>query len=167
MPVPDRRDPVASLERTALEVLLQLPGLVPPDADDLESDTFTVPAYRAVHEALRAAGGPRAGRVAVTGPDADATGWVDQVIEEASAPVRPLVTELAVAPVPEDRADALADYVRGVVLRLVEIGCTRQIADLRGRLQRMDAEADTAAYSAAFAELVALEGRRRTLRESA
>ncbi|WP_263730269.1 DNA primase [Cellulomonas sp. SG140] len=165
LPVPDRRDPVASLERTALEVLLQLPALVPSDADDLGSDTFTVPAYRAVHEALRAAGGPQAGRVVAAG--GDATGWVGQVIEEASEPVRPLVTELAVAPVPEDRADALADYVRGVVLRLVEIGCTRQIAELRGRLQRMDAQADSAAYSAAFAELVALEGRRRTLRESA
>ncbi|OJV58090.1 MAG: DNA primase [Cellulomonas sp. 73-145] len=165
LPVPDRRDPVASLERTALEVLLQLPALVPSDADDLGSDTFTVPAYRAVHEALRAAGGPQAGRVVAAG--GDATGWVGQVIEEASEPVRPLVTELAVAPVPEDRADALADYVRGVVLRLVEIGCTRQIAELRGRLQRMDAQADAAAYSAAFAELVALEGRRRTLRESA
>lgn len=165
LPVPDRRDPVASLERTALEVLLQLPALVPPDADDLGSDTFTVPAYRAVHEALRAAGGPQAGRVVAAG--GDATGWVGQVIEESSEPVRPLVTELAVAPVPEDRADALADYVRGVVLRLVEIGCTRQIAELRGRLQRMDAQADAAAYSAAFAELVALEGRRRTLRESA
>lgn len=165
LPVPDRRDPVASLERTALEVLLQLPALVPPDADDLGSDTFTVPAYRAVHEALRAAGGPQAGRV--VGAGGDATGWVGQVIEEASEPVRPLVTELAVAPVPEDRADALADYVRGVVLRLVEIACTRQIAELRGRLQRMDAQADAAAYSAAFAELVALEGRRRTLRESA
>ncbi|MBN9325482.1 MAG: DNA primase, partial [Cellulomonas sp.] len=101
LPVPDRRDPVASLERTALEVLLQLPALVPSDADDLGSDTFTVPAYRAVHEALRAAGGPQAGRVVAAG--GDATGWVGQVIEEASEPVRPLVTELAVAPVPEDR----------------------------------------------------------------
>ncbi|OZB88556.1 MAG: DNA primase [Microbacterium sp. 14-71-5] len=165
--VSDRRDPVASLERTALEVLLQLPGLVPADADDLESDSFTVPAYRAVHEALRAAGGPRAGRTAAVAAGGDATAWVGQVIEEASEPVRPLVTELAVAPLPEDRADALAEYVRGVVLRLVELGCTRQIADLRGRLQRMDAQADAAAYSAAFAELVALEGRRRTLRESA
>ncbi len=167
LPVPDRRDPVAALERTALEVLLQLPGLVPPDADDLESDTFTVPAYRAVHEALRAAGGPRGGRTAVASTGGDATAWVGEVIEQASEPVRALVTELAVTPVPEDRADVLADYVRGVVLRLVEIACTRQIADLRGRLQRMDADADAVAYSAAFAELVALEGRRRTLRESA
>ena len=50
---------------------------------------------------------------------------------------------------------------------LVEIGYTRHIAELRGRLQRMDATADPAAYQAAFAELVQVEGRRRTLRESA
>ena len=79
----------------------------------------------------------------------------------------PLVTELAVAPLPEDRPESLEGYVKGVVLRLVEIGFTRHIADLRGRLQRMDAEADPAAYQAAFAELVEVEGRRRNLRESA
>jgi len=166
VPVPDRRDPVASVERTALEVLLQQPALVPVDADDLGPDAFGVPAYRAVHDAIRAAGGPAGARTVVQAAGGVATGWVGLVLEEAVEALHPLITELAVAPLPEDRPDALADYVRGVVRRLVEIGCTRQIADLRGRLQRMDAEADPAAYSAVFAELVALEGRRRTLRES-
>ncbi len=164
LPMPDRRDPVAQVERTTLEVLLQVPGLVPFDADDLAPDAFGVPAYRAVHEAIGAAGGPAEARrlVAEVG---NATGWVGRVLEEAAEPVRPLVTELAVAPLPEDRPDALGDYVRGVVRRLVEIGFTRRIAEARGRLQRM-AE-DDPAYGATFAELVALEGRRRTLRESA
>ena len=80
--------------------------------------------------------------------------------------MRALVTELAVAPLPEDRPEALEGYVKGVVLRLVEIGYTRHIAELRGRLQRMDADADQAAYQAAFAELVQVEGQRRSLRES-
>ncbi|MGN8245147.1 DNA primase [Cellulomonas soli] len=167
MPVPDRRDPVAQVERTALEVVLQHPELVPEEFDELAADAFAAPAYRAVHEAVRAAGGLGAGRAAVQGAGGTATGWVGQVIEQAAAPVQPLVTELAVAPLPEDRPDVLGDYVRGVVLRLVEIGFTRHIAELRGRLQRMDATADPAGYQAAFAELVAVEGRRRTLRESA
>lgn len=162
MPLPDRRDPVAQIERTALEVVLQEPTLVPEEFDALADDAFAAPAYRAVHEAIRAAGGLAAGRAA-----ASSTAWVGAVLEEAAGPVQPLVTELAVAPLPEDRADALGDYVRGVVLRLVEIGFTRHIAELRGRLQRMDASADPAAYQAAFAELVEVEGRRRTLRESA
>ena len=58
-------------------------------------------------------------------------------------------------------------YVRGVVGALVDMGVTREIAAARGRLQRMDAERDTEAYSAAFADLIALEGRRRALRSQA
>lgn len=166
MPVPDRRDPVAQIERTALEVVLQRPDLVAADFDELPSDAFGAPAYRAVHEAIRAAGGLTAARPLVQA-SGGSTGWVGAVIEEAAEPVRALVTELAVAPLPEDRPESLEGYVKGVVLRLVEIGFTRHIADLRGRLQRMDAEADPAAYQAAFAELVEVEGRRRNLRESA
>jgi DNA primase len=162
---PDRRDPVALVERTALEVLLQVPALAPLDADDLAPDAFGVPAYRAVHEAMLAAGGMAQARQLVEAAGGAATGWVGRVLEEAAEPVRPLVTELAVAPLPEDRPDALGDYVAGVIRRLVEIGYTRKIAEARGRLQRM-AE-DDPAYGATFAELVALEGRRRTLRESA
>jgi DNA primase len=162
-PVPDRRDPVAQVERTVLEVLLQMPALVPLDADDLAPDAFAVPAYRAVHEAVVAAGGPPEARRLVA-DGGQATAWVGRVLEEAAEPVRPLVGELAVAPLPEDRPDALGDYVRGVVRRLLEIGLTRRIAEARGRLQRM-AE-DDQAYGATFAELVALEGRRRTLRET-
>jgi DNA primase len=164
LPVPDRRDPVAQVERTTLEVLLQAPSLVPLDADDLAADAFAAPAYRAVHEAVVAAGGPAEGRRLVAA-GGNATAWVGRVLEEAAEPVRPLVTELAVAPLPEDRPDALGDYVRGVVRRLLEIGLTRRIAEARGRLQRMPE--DDPAYGATFAELVTLEGRRRTLRDSA
>jgi len=169
LPVPDRRDPVAQVERTTLEVVLQRPDLVPDEFDELVGDAFSVPAYRAVHEAVRAAGGVVSGRalVRLDRPDVDASRWVGAVIEQAAEPVRGLVTELAVAPVPEDRPEALPGYVRGVVLRLVELGFTRRIADLRSQLQRMDADADPAGYRAAFADLAALETRRRTLRESA
>lgn len=166
MPVPDRRDPVAQIERTALEVVLQRPDLVASDFDELPSDAFGAPAYRAVHEAIRAAGGLAVARPLLQS-SGGSTGWVGAVIEQAAEPVRALVTELAVAPLPEDRPESLEGYVKGVVLRLVEIGFTRHIADLRGRLQRMDADADPAAYQAAFAELVEVEGRRRNLRESA
>ncbi|MCG2799661.1 MAG: DNA primase, partial [Cellulomonas sp.] len=155
---PDHRDPVASLERTALEAVLQRPDLVPEQFDELASDTFAAPAHRAVHEAVRAAGG------VATGHGLDAAAWVAAVAEEAAEPVRSLVTELAVAPMPADREEAMAEYVRGVTNRLVEIGFTRRIADLRGRLQRT-APSDPE-YGPVFAELVAVEGRRRLLRES-
>ena len=158
-------DPVLMVERTALEVVLQAPALVPAEFDELGADAFAAPAHRAVHEAIRAAGGVAVGRASV-GEDGSSTAWVGAVLDEAAEAVRPLVTELAVAPVPEDRPEAVGDYVRGVVLRLVEMGFTRQIAELRGRLQRMDSAADPQRYQDTFAELVAIEGRRRSLREN-
>ncbi len=93
-----------------------------------------------------------------------AAAWVERVRDEAAGPVAGLVTELAVAPLPEDRPEAIEDYVHGVMDALVDLGLTRQIADARGRLQRMDPVAEADPYAAAFAELVALEGRRRALR---
>ncbi|MDQ0426697.1 MULTISPECIES: DNA primase [Cellulomonas] len=165
MTAPDRRDPVAQVERTALEVVLQHPTLVPPDFDALAPDACTAPAYRAVHEAVRAAGGVSAAADLVArGGEA---AWVGAVLEEAAEPVRPLLTEMSVAPLPEDRPESLPGYVRGVVMRLVDIGYTRRIADVRGRLQRLDAAADAGEQRALLGELLELEARRRSLRESA
>ncbi len=159
---PDRTDPVAKLERNALEVLLQHPGAVDAAAvDDLAPDAFTVPAFRAVHEAIRAAGG------LTSAAGGSPAAWVDRVREEAALPVQPLVLELAVTPLPEDRPDAVDGYARGVVTALVDLGITRRIADLRGRLQRMDPQREVEAYQAAFADLIALESRRRALRQDA
>jgi DNA primase len=168
MSLPDPRDPVAATERRALEAVLQMPDLVPPEFDDLAPDAFTAPAYRAVHAAIRAAGGAAAARqrVAASGPGAT-VGWVEAVREEAAGPVEGLITQLAVAPLPEDRADRLPGYARGLVMALVEMEITRHIADLRGRLQRMDAQADPDGYRALAAELFDHENRRRALRESA
>lgn len=156
-PRPVEQDPVARLERTVLEAVLQHPDLVDADAfDALPADTFAVPALRAVHEAVRAAGGLGAVRQ-------DVAAWVDRVREEAAIPVAGLVAELAVSPLPQDREDALEDYVNGLLVALVDVGLTRQIAAARGRLQRM--EPTDEAYQQVFGDLVALEGRRRAMRE--
>jgi DNA primase len=154
---------VARLERQALEVVLQQPLLVPADFDSLGADAFAVPAFRAVHEAIRAAGGMTTARALSAGSTAAAP-WVERVGEEAGDPLAPLITELAVMPLPEDRPAAVETYVRGVIGALIDMGVTREIAAARSRLQRMDATRELDAYQAAFAELVALEGRRRALR---
>lgn len=156
-PRPVEQDPVARLERTVLEAVLQHPDLVDADAfDALPADTFAVPALRAVHEAVRAAGG-----LGAVGQDVAA--WVERVREEAAIPVAGLVAELAVSPLPQDREDALEEYVNGLLVALVDVGLTRQIAAARGRLQRM--EPTDEAYRQTFEDLVALEGRRRAMRE--
>jgi len=154
---PDDRDPVVAIERQALECLLQVPRLVPAvDADALESDAFRVPAYRAVHDAVRAAGGMSVA-AGLSGP-----AWVQSVQENAPDAVEGLITELAVAPLPADREEALARYAASVVLRVAEMDVIRRIGDLRSRVQRMGADE---AAAGAFAELMAAETERRTLRD--
>ena len=160
--LPDGRDPVVRLETQAVEILLQVPHLVPPDITHVDTDGFAVPVLRAVAEAVQAAGGLEAARVIVEG--AGAAAWVESVHEQAPVALHQVITRLAVAPLPEDRQDQVPVFVRGVLGALEDLGLTRQIAQARSRLQRMDAEADPAAYQAAFASIVELEGRRRALR---
>ncbi|QDB78946.1 DNA primase [Georgenia sp. 311] len=170
---PGREDPVARLERQVLEVVVQLPHLaLGAGFDDLPPDTFTVPAYRGVHDAIRAAGGTRTYGAeldrAVTergreqGERHAAAWWTEMLRENAGGPVAGVVTELAVSPLPEDRPEALGNYARGVLLSLIQMGLTRQIADLRGRLQRTAPDSEESVQ--VFSELVALENRRRALR---
>jgi DNA primase len=160
IPAPDPRDPVARDERLALVAVLQYPQHVPPTFDALDEDAFAVPAWRAVHSAIRAAGGAAAGR------EMSAAQWVAAVLEQAPETVAGVVTQLSVASLPEDREAAVAAFVEGVVRRVVDLGLTRRVADARSRLQRLD-PADAENYQTAFAELLAIEAERRTLRDSA
>jgi DNA primase len=156
--VPDPRDPVARVEREALECLLQVPLLVPLEvAEGLDESTFEVPAYRAIHHAIRAAGGMTRAR------EMSGTAWAEAVRDEAPSAVAPLVTQLAVTPLPADTDEALARYAASVVLRLAEVEVSRRVGIMRSRVQRLDPSAPAAAE--AFAELLAVESERRALRE--
>jgi DNA primase len=157
---PDPTDPVARIERLALVVVLQYPQHVPASFDDLGQDAFATPAWRAVHAAVRAAGGIATGRGLGGGR------WVEAVVTEAGDAVSSLVTELSVAPVPEDRESAIAAYVADVVRKVADLGLTRLVADAKSRVQRLDPAADPDGYQAAFAALVEIEAERRRLRES-
>jgi DNA primase len=171
-PRPFREDPVAQLERQVLEVVLQLPQhALGAGFDALAPDTFTVPAYRGVHDAIRAAGGTTAygqevERLTAQGAGGDVAGhaaawWAEQVRENAVGPVSGVITELAVAPLPEDRPESLAGYAQGVLVALIRMGLTREIADVKGRLQRTDPT--DPGYGQIFADLMELENRRRSL----
>lgn len=156
--VPDPRDPVARAEHEALASLLQVPHLVPAaDADALGDAAFDVPAFRAVHQAIRAAGG------IVHAQGLEPRVWTEAVIEAAPQTVAALVSQLAVVPLPADTEEGLARYAASVVLRVAETEVAREIGTLRGRVQRMDT--DDPAYQRAFADLLAAETRRRSLRE--
>ncbi|GAB2475425.1 DNA primase [Xylanimonas ulmi] len=161
MPMPDPRDPVARTERMALVAALQYPQHVPPAFDALGEDAFGVPAWRAVHAAIRAAGGVSAGR------GLSGAAWVGAVAQQAGQTVARLVDELAVAPLPEDREDAIGRFVADVVRALVDLGLTRRIADAKSRLLRLDPDGDAAGHRQALHAVLAMEQERRALRENA
>ncbi|GAA1358296.1 DNA primase [Arthrobacter koreensis] len=153
---PDPNDPAARMERQALEVVLQQPGLL--DAGQWErfkAARFTVPAYVAVHNAVRAAGEV----------PASAAAWVEQVRQELPDALRGFVSELAVTPIPARDADALAMYCRDILNRLFELQVTHLKAEKLGQLQRLDPSADPALFQQLNRELMELEMQRRALRE--
>jgi DNA primase len=161
-------DHVVRAEYQAMAAALQYPPLVPAQFDELGADSFQVPALRAVHDAVRAAGG-----IAAVGEDQ--ANWLARVREEAAAPVAALITALAVEPLPvvastsdanvaEDQTP-VASYVSGVIGGLLEMGLTRRIGELRGKLQRLDAAEDTAERARVLNRVQELENQRRDLRE--
>lgn len=156
---PDPRDPVARMEREALEVVLQYPQLLDQSQWERFADSrFSVPAYAALHDAVRAAG---AG--GTDGPGA-ASNWVERVRQEVPDMLRSFVSELAVTPLPAKDADALAMYCRDILNGLSELRITRLKAEKLGALQRLDPSADPSLFQQLNRELMQLEMERRALR---
>jgi DNA primase len=152
-----RRDPVLMVEREALKCALQEPEHVSEWYASVEETAFTHPAARRVHQAIAAAGLPR--------PELTGLAWIDAVLDaSADDEVRRLVRELAVEPLPADEGRD-ESYAIGVVSRLLERDASRRIDDLKGRLQRIDATAEAEEYRRTFADLLALEDIRRSLRQ--
>ncbi|WP_458113769.1 DNA primase [Arthrobacter sp. R1-13] len=156
---PDPRDPVASMERQALEVAVQEPGMLEGETWQRFSDArFSTPAYLAVHEAIRATG---------LGFAADPVRWVEQLRQEVPEPLRPLVSELAVVPLPASTADGVQKYCKDILARLFELQITKVKAQKMGQLQRLDPSADPEEFQRLNRELMQLEMERRALRAEA
>ena len=138
---PDLRDPVVAAERQLLQAALQFPRLVDPAGfESIAADSFSAPAHRGVHDAIQAAGG--------IGAAGEPGRWADRVSEAAALTVRPLVSELAVAPVPA-RVDPLTGlperrYVDELLVRIQEVVLTRQIGNAISAMRRVPPD-DTAA----------------------
>ncbi|WP_045730966.1 DNA primase [Pseudarthrobacter chlorophenolicus] len=156
---PDPRDPVASMERQALEVALQEPALLSGAVwDRFSAARFATPAFQAVHDAMRATG---------PGMVAEPARWVEHVMHEVPEPLRPLVSELAVVPLPASTEEGVQKYCRDILSRLFELQITRVKADKMGQLQRLDPAADLEAFQRLNRELMMLEMERRSLRSDA
>nr|WP_275889215.1 hypothetical protein [Nakamurella flavida] len=156
---PKARDQRAAVERETLKLALQQPALVAGDYPQVQPEAFLVVAYRMIHEAVEAAGGPRS---AMSGPD-----WVTTVTEKLPAgPARSLVNELMVEPVNVGR-EADATYAGSILARMAERWARIQEADLRSQLQRAEAEGQQQLVQDLAADLQAMSLYRRQLGERA
>lgn len=146
---PRSRSPQVRVECEALKFALQHPEWTAEAAAKWEDDWFTAPSTRASFAALVKAGGPGAPLEAVLEAAAN---------ETERRFLRGLAVEAFAAE--ENRG-----YAGQVFRRLEEFRVTRAIDQLKGTLQRMNPVERPDEYTHLFEELIALEARRRALRE--
>ncbi|QPK81764.1 DNA primase [Schaalia sp. ZJ405] len=90
--------------------------------------------------------------------------FVEYIRESAGDMLGEVVTQFAVAPIPQDdREEGMRSYCRGVVGAMVRMDLTRRVGQARADLQRMNE--DDPGYGDAFKELLRLEQRRQTFTE--
>ncbi|MEP9414265.1 DNA primase [Gordonia sp. VNQ95] len=156
---PRADDPRLWPQREALKAALQYPAIAGTVFDSLPGECFTDPAYARMRQVMADLGGTSSGMGGAQ--------WVDAVNHEVDDPVlSPLVTELAVEPMPVVEEN-IPRYINSVLARLQEVWVGAQIADIKSRLRRMAPSEDPDAYNAVFGDLVALEAYRRSLLEQA
>jgi DNA primase len=155
---PPVNEAVASVEREALKIAMQVPALAGPAFDALPDAAFRLPDHVTLRQGIAAAGGTAS---AVSGPAW--AGSVEDQLPDLSA--RGLVHELAVEPLhtnlPPER------YAELVLARLQEIVVSRQVAAIKSRVQRINPEEEPDEHARLSGELFALEMHRIKLRERA
>ena len=146
---PRSRSPQARVECEALKFALQHPDWTAEAAERWAPDWFSTPGTRAAFTALAEAGGP--GKP------------LEAVLEGAATETdRRFLRGLAVEAFAAEENRGYADEV---FRRLEELRLTRVIDQLKGTLQRMNPVERPHEYTRVFEELIALEARRRALRE--
>jgi DNA primase len=179
----DPRDPVVRVEREALKLAVQRPGLCGPGFAALGAGAFTVPAHAGVFRLIcersgwdgegqpgAAGAGPAGGGAARAGAGQSGREWARELREAApDEQSRALVTQLAVEPLRTPGVDGEPDarYVSAVLARIEELGVSRLISGVKSRLQRMDPVAAQADYNRLFGDLIGLEQRRKVLMDRA
>jgi DNA primase len=130
------------LEREAIKIALQFPAFATPHVADTGPEYFSVPSHRAIWTAFSA------------GKDAKA--MADALDDDA----RRALTELTVQAINGDATDELAD---DIFLRLKEFVLTRQIDEVKARLQALNPTTNRDEHWALYTELIELERTKRAL----
>jgi len=157
---PSREQTTAwSVEREVLKLLVQCPSLIGPQFDGLPPETFTETGHQALVGVVAGAGG--------AGMASSGGAWVQTLLDACpDDAVRSLVHALAVDPV-RYAGDDESGYAAAVMARLQELAIGRELAQARGRLERMNPEEAGESYLRLFGRVVELEARKRTLRAQA
>ncbi|WP_100447198.1 DNA primase [Glycomyces xiaoerkulensis] len=146
-------------QREALKVALQHPQLAGPYFDAVDATPYTDPNYRAVREAVAAAGGAAAA--------AAGANWIAAVAAACTElAASALVNELAVEELFIDH-EPDAVYVRTLLARIQRPVVEAEVADLKGRLQRLNPSTDKDEYMSLFGKLMSSEQHVRSLRDQA
>ncbi|HEV2887850.1 MAG TPA: DNA primase [Jatrophihabitans sp.] len=151
---------VGQAEREVIKAALQLPDVVAEQFDQLGPMAFMTAVHQQLQAAIAAAGGAASGR---TGP-----AWVERVAEHLppGSEARAAVNALAVEPL-RSGSDAERRYAEAMVVNLAEQVVAREVAQLKSKVQRLDAVGDAEEQSRLFGQLTQLEQRRRALRDRA
>jgi DNA primase len=162
-PKPAQRTPddaALAVEREAVKAALQVPEIAGPSFDAIPVEAYTDADYAAVAAAVADAGGAAA--ATVTG-----AAWLDEIAARCPRDsARALLTALAVEPM-RSVGENDATYVNALMARLQEIYTVRQIAAVKGRLQRMNPVEASDDYMKAFKQLMDLEQLAISLRKRA
>lgn len=149
-------DPLTRSERDALMAVLQHPEAVGEELlGRLAELRFVNPVLSVVRDAV----------VAAQHAGDDGSGWVEQVAAQAPTEFESLVSQLAIAPIPQ-RPDHVAAYCRDVVVGIVDRDLLRQKSEVLGAMQRARGEGDEERSAELSREAARLEEERRRLRES-
>ncbi|HEX5018369.1 MAG TPA: toprim domain-containing protein, partial [Actinomycetes bacterium] len=152
VPRPDPNERRLAGPRELLKLAVQHPTRLNASFDSLPPELFGHPAYVAVCRTIGEAGGVASAN----------DRWLQRL--SSAAPddsVRSIVNELAVDPIQVEEG-ALDRYAREQLGRAREKVLTRQIEELRSRMQRLETE-DPAAQTEVFSQLVTLESERRRI----
>lgn len=149
-------DPVARLEKAALEIALQHPHLM--SVSQWQEFARVEFRYRMHREISR-------GIIHAASTVAPAAGveWLNVVRSGTIAEVHPAIAELSVAALPIAHEEHLPRFIEGTLNSLFIHQITRQKSDLMMRLEQLSSASDSEEYAHVQRELLELEMRRRTL----
>ena len=153
-PVTLSNDPATRLERDAIMAMLQMPQDVGVELLSEAAQSFVAnPNLATIRDAIGA-----------NQQNAHQASWIDSVSADVPENLRPLVLQLAVAPLPERGEKEMTVYARAIVVAMVERDVVRRKSDLMSRMQRLDSGSADESREIQR-QLIELEAKRRKLRD--